>query len=344
MALVKEKSSENSKDTGNALSRLQALFSEDMKHVNALILQNMQSDVALIPQLAQYLVASGGKRVRPLLTLASTKLLNGDMERAYGLSACVEFIHTATLLHDDVVDESMERRGKASANAVFGNQASVLVGDFLFSRAFELMVADGSLDILRVLSKASAVIAEGEVLQLSTANNLETSKEDYLKVIESKTAALFAAACEVGAILSGNQDAERKAMRDFGLNFGIAFQIIDDVLDYTADQNALGKNVGDDFQEGKITLPVLFALEHATPEEKQFFEKTYVRKEQEDEDIQEIIALIHRYEGFSKSRAIAKEYAGKAENALSLFGEGSEHGLLKEILQDLILFSLQRTH
>jgi len=225
----------------------------------------MHSPVTLIPQLAAHIVAAGGKRLRPLLTLACARMCGYPGERHIKLAACVEFIHTATLLHDDVVDESLLRRGMASANAVFGNQASVLVGDFLFARAFQLMVEDGSLAVLGILSRAAATIAEGEVLQLVTQNDLSTSEARYLEVITGKTAALFAAACEVGAVVADRPPFEAASLAEFGLNLGIAFQLVDDALDYAADQKVLGKTVGDDFREGKITLPVLLRIRPAMP-------------------------------------------------------------------------------
>lgn len=232
-----------------ALSRLQNLVSEDMNRVNATILEMMQSPVALIPQLAGHLIASGGKRLRPLLTLASAKMVGYEGNRHFKLATCVEFIHTATLLHDDVVDESELRRGKDSAHTIWGNKPSVLVGDFLFSRAFELMVDDGSLKTLKILSHASSVIAQGEVMQLMTSNDTETSEEAYLEVIEGKTAELFAAACEVGAVVAGRPAREEAALRCYGRNLGVAFQLVDDALDYSAKQAVLGKGVGDDFRE-----------------------------------------------------------------------------------------------
>ena len=248
-----------------ALSDLAALVRGDMEACNRAIIERMDSPVALIPQLAAHIVAAGGKRLRPLLTLASARLCgyprhnDPDGLRHVNLATCVEFIHTATLLHDDVVDESVLRRGLASANAVFGNKASVLVGDFLFARAFQLMVQDGSLHVLDILSRAAATIAEGEVLQLVTQNDLSTSESQYLDVVRGKTAALFAAACQVGAVVADRPSTEQSAMAEYGMNLGIAFQLVDDALDYAADQSTLGKTVGDDFREGKITLPVLAA-------------------------------------------------------------------------------------
>jgi len=283
--------------SANPLDILQESMATDMQAVNEMIIAHMQSDVPLIPQLASYLIAAGGKRIRPLLTLSCTALFKGEMSRAHQLAACVEFIHTATLLHDDVVDDSDERRGRQSANVIFGNEASVLVGDFLFSRAFQLMVADGSLDVLKILSDASAIIAEGEVLQLSAQNNLDTSIDDYKAVIEGKTASLFAAACEVGPVIANQDKATISTMRDYGMNLGMAFQIIDDVLDYSACQEKLGKAVGDDFREGKMTAPVLIALEKATPEELEFWQRTIGDKNQTDKDLETAKSIITRHDG-----------------------------------------------
>ncbi|MBV8402351.1 MAG: polyprenyl synthetase family protein, partial [Acetobacteraceae bacterium] len=246
----------DSRSAEDALSALLLLVRDDLEACNRTIVARMESQVSLIPQLAAHIVAAGGKRLRPLLTLASARMCGYSATRGHlrhvNLAACVEFIHTATLLHDDVVDESLLRRGLASANAVFGNKASVLVGDFLFARAFQLMVEDGSLEVLAILSRAAATIAEGEVLQLVTQNDLSTSEARYLDVVKGKTAALFAAACQVGAVVAERPTREETALAEFGLNLGIAFQLVDDALDYAADQEILGKTVGDDFREGKI--------------------------------------------------------------------------------------------
>lgn len=308
---MKSATMQQEKRATSPLDTLSAALEDDMKSVSALIIQHMQSDVAMIPQLASYLIAAGGKRVRPLLTLASTALFDGNMRRAHGLAAAVEFIHTATLLHDDVVDDSDQRRGKPAANVVFGNEASVLVGDFLFSRAFQLMVADGNLEILRILSGASATIAEGEVLQLSTQNNIATGWDDYLKVIEGKTAALFAAACEVGPVIAGQNEETASTMYDFGMKLGTAFQIVDDVLDYSADQEALGKTVGDDFREGKMSAPVILALKHANAEEKEFWIRTIENGDQKDGDFEQAQTYIQNHkiieEGLEKAQTFARD-------------------------------------
>src|SRR3954449_9032884 len=280
----------------DALSTLVRLVKADLEACNDVIVARMDSPVALIPQLAAHIVAAGGKRLRPLLTLASARLCGypgtSGAARHIDLAACVEFIHTATLLHDDVVDESLLRRGLASANAVFGNKASVLVGDFLFARAFQLMVEDGSLEVLAILSRAAATIAEGEVLQLVTQNDLSTSETRYLDVVKGKTAALFAAACEVGAVVADRPLAEAAALAEYGMNLGIAFQLVDDALDYAADQAVLGKTVGDDFREGKITMPVLAAYHAGDKVAREFWVRTIEASSQEPHDLDHALALI----------------------------------------------------
>ena len=243
-----------------SLESLMHLVGDDLNKVNHTILDRMESRAPLIPQLAGHIIASGGKRLRPMLTLACTRLCGYVGERQIGLAAAVEFIHTASLLHDDVVDESDMRRGEATANLLWGNQPSVLVGDFLFSRAFQIMVADGSLEVLRVLANASAIIAEGEVMQLETLNNVELAEEKYLQVVTAKTSALFSAACSIGALIAGKGRAEEEALDSFGRNLGMAFQLVDDTLDYSAQQATLGKTIGDDFRECKVTMPVLLAF------------------------------------------------------------------------------------
>lgn len=324
----------------NPVEDISSHLENDMSAVNAIILERMDSHVPLVKQLAGYLIAAGGKRVRPLLTLASTAIHNGDMSRAHLLAACVEFIHTATLLHDDVVDESDERRGQATANEIFGNQASVLVGDFLFSRAFQMMVDDGNIDILRILSDASAIIAQGEVLQLSTANNIDTTMDDYTAVIKAKTAALFAAACEVGPVIAGGHSGQAEAMAEYGMNLGIAFQIVDDVLDYSANQEKLGKTIGDDFREGKMTAPVLYAIEKADEEEKSFWARVITDNDKNDDDLPHAIALMQKHNALEQSMTLAREYAGKAEEALSIAPDGA----LKDMLSSLIKFTIERDY
>jgi Geranylgeranyl pyrophosphate synthase len=319
---------------------LVSLVKDDLEKVNRQIVDRMHSPVDLIPQLAGHLIAAGGKRLRPVLTLASAKLAGHRGERHVKLAACVEFIHTATLLHDDVVDESDLRRGQASANALFGNKPSVLVGDFLFSRSFELMVEDGSLAVLAILSRASSVIAEGEVLQLVTANDTETSEDAYLEVIRSKTAALFAAACRIGAVVADRPKGEEEALDSYGLNLGIAFQLIDDVLDYSARQAVLGKTVGDDFREGKITLPIILAFRRGDDAEREFWRRTVERLEQRDGDLEHAIALMEKHGSLADTIARARHYGEVARDALGIFPDVP----IKQAMIDVIDFCIERAY
>ncbi len=329
------------RDKRPSLDELHALIEADLKAVNEEIVKRMQSPVALIPQLAAHLVAAGGKRLRPMLTLASAKLCGySGGARHVTLAACVEFIHTATLLHDDVVDESELRRGMQSANAIFGNKASVLVGDFLFSRSFELMVEDGSLDVLAILSKASSVIAEGEVLQLMTTNDTETDETQYLEVIKSKTAQLFAAACRIGAVVADRPKVEENALESYGTNLGVVFQLIDDVLDYSADQVKLGKTVGDDFREGKITLPVILAFRRGNEEERTFWRRTLEDLDQTDDDLAHAIELMEKHNALSDSIERARHYGAIARDSLGIFKDCPE----KQAMTDLVDFCIQRVH
>jgi octaprenyl-diphosphate synthase len=321
----------------DALTALMALVRADLESCNRLIVERMQSQVALIPQLAAHIVAAGGKRLRPLLTLAAARLCGypsipgGD--RHVALAACVEFIHTATLLHDDVVDESALRRGQASANALFGNKPSVLVGDFLFARAFELMVHDGSLKVLAILSAASATIAEGEVLQLVTQNDTTTTEAQYLQVIEGKTAALFAAATRIGAVVADRPMPEEEALDTYGRTLGTAFQLVDDALDYSAAQEQLGKTVGDDFREGKITLPVLLAFERGTEAERGFWRRVLEEREQGPDDLAEAQRLIARHGALHDTVERARVYGDKALAALASFPDGPERRALADIVE-----------
>jgi octaprenyl-diphosphate synthase len=331
---------EERKSQRPSAAALMALAGEDLKHVNELILQRMHSPVALIPQLAGHIIAAGGKRLRPLLTLVSARMCGYQGRRHVALAACVEFIHTATLLHDDVVDESDLRRGLATANAVWGNKASVLVGDFLFSRAFQVMVEDGSLQVLAILSNASAVIAEGEVLQLMTANDTETTEHAYLEVIKAKTATLFAAACRVGAVVANRPRVEEDALDAYGLNLGIAFQIIDDVLDYNAHQATLGKAVGDDFRDGKITLPVVLSFLRGDENERTFWRRTLEKQEQNDGDLEKAIALMEKHGSLRDSVERARHYGAVARDALGVFPDSPE----KRALLELVDFAISRSH
>ncbi|MDX2225472.1 MAG: polyprenyl synthetase family protein [Rhodospirillaceae bacterium] len=323
-----------------ALDELTALVETDLKAVNRTIVARMQSPVALIPQLAGHLIAAGGKRLRPLLTLAAAKLCGYTGERHIKLATCVEFIHSATLLHDDVVDESELRRGKESANTIWGNQSSVLVGDFLFSRAFELMVEDGSLKVLQILSRASSVIAEGEVHQLLTSNDTETSEAQYLEVIQAKTAELFAAAARIGAVVAGRPDVEEEALRAYGMNLGIAFQLIDDVLDYSARQAELGKTIGDDFREGKITLPVILAFRRGDEAERGFWKRALEELDQSDTDLARAMDLMTRHNSLNDTVTRARHYGAIARDALGIFPDGH----VKSILLDVIDFCIDRAY
>jgi octaprenyl-diphosphate synthase len=316
----------------DALTDLVALVHDDLDLCNRTIVAQMDSPVALIPQLAAHIVAAGGKRLRPVLTLAAARMCGyAEGTRHVSLAACVEFIHTATLLHDDVVDESLLRRGLASANAVFGNQASVLVGDFLFARAFQLMVADGSLRVLEILSAAAATIAEGEVLQLVTQNDLSTSEDRYLDVVRGKTAALFAAACEVGPVIAGRPPAEQQALRDYGMNLGIAFQLVDDALDYAADQAVLGKTVGDDFREGKITLPVLAAYAAGDAAERAFWHRTVEQGEHVEADLDTALHLMARHGAIRATLDRAAQFSALAKARLALFPESGLRACLQAV-------------
>jgi octaprenyl-diphosphate synthase len=337
-AVISVEPTEAARPEEDALNRLGALVSADLEACNQAIVARMASPVALIPALAAHIVAAGGKRLRPMLTLAAARLCGYRGTRHVALAACVEFIHTATLLHDDVVDESALRRGLASANAVFGNKASVLVGDFLFARAFQLMVEDGSLDVLAILSRAAATIAEGEVLQLITQNDLATDEARYLDVIRGKTAALFSAACQVGAVVAGREEPVAAALARYGLDLGIAFQLVDDALDYAADQALLGKTVGDDFREGKVTLPVLLAYHAGSPEEHAFWERTIVRSEQGEDDLAHALALIARHRAIEATIARAAGFARSAQEALACFAASP----LRQALLDAADYTLNR--
>ncbi|MCF3945682.1 MULTISPECIES: polyprenyl synthetase family protein [Acidiphilium] len=325
---------------GDALHRLAALLDADLAATNDTIVARMASEVDLIPQLAAHLIAAGGKRLRPLLTLAAARLCGYQGDRHIRLAACVEFIHTATLLHDDVVDESDLRRGLASANAVFGNKASVLVGDFLFARAFELMVADGSLEVLRILSSASATIAEGEVLQLSTQNDLGTDIPRYFRVIEGKTAALFAAACEVGAVVAQRDPALCAALAAYGSALGMAFQLVDDALDYAADQGELGKTVGDDFREGKLTYPVLTAYAAGDAAERAFWHRTIELGEQTGADLATALDLIGRHDAIGRTIDRAHGFANAAKAALAIFPDDP----VRSLMMDAADYAVSRRH
>jgi octaprenyl-diphosphate synthase len=323
-----------------AVERLFRLVETDLQHVNALILERMRSDVPLIPELAGHIISSGGKRLRPMLTLAAAQICGYQGLGHIRLATAVEFIHTATLLHDDVVDESDLRRGKAAAHVLWGNSPSVLVGDFLFSRSFQLMVETGSLRVLSILSNASAVIAEGEVMQLSAKGNIGTGEDTYLKIIAAKTAALFAAASEAGAVVAQADELREMALKSYGNNLGIAFQLVDDALDYSGREAMMGKAVGDDFREGKLTLPVILALAKANAEEAEFWRRTMVQNNQTDADLTHAIHLIEKHQALGDTIARARSFADQACAALTVFPDSP----MRRALNELAEFCVSRAH
>ena len=313
-----------------SLDALMALVATDMNGVNAVILERMQSKVALIPELAGHLIAGGGKRMRPMLTLATASLLGYSGTRHHKLAAAVEFIHTATLLHDDVVDSSGMRRGKQTANIIWGNPASVLVGDFLFSRAFELMVEDGSLKVLKTLSRASAVIAEGEVDQLTAQRQIDASEEHYLSIVGAKTAALFAAACSISAVVAEAGDDAELALESYGRNLGIAFQLVDDVIDFSSDEATMGKGVGDDFRDGKMTLPIILAYARGGVEDRSFWREAISGERVSDEDLTRAIALLRDTDALADTIEQARLYGRRAIDSLARFPSGKAKSALIE--------------
>jgi octaprenyl-diphosphate synthase len=317
-----------------------ALVAADMNGVNAVILERMQSKVALIPELAGHLIAGGGKRMRPMLTLACAALLGYPGTRHHKLAAAVEFIHTATLLHDDVVDGSGMRRGKRTANLIWGNPASVLVGDFLFSRAFELMVEDGSLRVLRILSHASAVIAEGEVEQLTAQRRIDTGEDQYLAIIGAKTAALFAAACRVAPVVAEASEDEELALESYGKNLGIAFQLTDDVIDYASDAATMGKGVGDDFRDGKMTLPVILAYARGNDSDRKFWQAAIAGERIADADLAHAIKLMRSTDALADTVEHARRYGRRAIDALAIFPASKARAALTEAVE----FAISRAY
>ena len=315
------------------LDPMMALVAADLNQVNAVILARMQSDVPLIPELAGHLIAGGGKRMRPMLTLACARLLDYAGTRHHKLAASVEFIHTATLLHDDVVDGSGLRRGRRTANIIWGNPASVLVGDFLFSRAFELMVEDGSLRVLRILSNASAVIAEGEVNQLSAQRRIDTGEERYLDIIGAKTAALFAAACRIAAVVAERDDAVEEALDAYGRNLGIAFQLVDDAIDYASDDATMGKDRGDDFRDGKVTLPVILAYARGNDTEKAFWRDAIEGRRVADTDLAHATRLLRDTRALDDTLERARHFGRRAIDALDGIGGGQAKAALVEAVE-----------
>jgi len=313
-----------------------ALTASGMNSVNAVILDRMQSQIPLIPALAGHLISGGGKRMRPMLTVAGAELCGYQGTRHHKLAAAVEFIHTATLLHDDVVDGSDLRRGNATANIVYGNPATVLVGDFLFTRAFELMVEDGSLKVLKILSKASSVVAEGEVDQLSAQRHIETSEDRYLSIIGAKTAALFAAATRIAAVVAEKSETEERALEDYGRNLGIAFQLVDDAMDYDSESGEMGKGKGDDFRDGKMTLPVILAYARGTPEERKFWEDAIAGFCNSDEDLARAVELINRHDAVNATRERARHFAQRAIDAIACFPANEARAAMAEAAEFVV--------
>ncbi len=317
----------------HSLEPMLELVASDMNGVNAVILERMQSKVALIPELAGHLIAGGGKRMRPMLTLACAALLGYPGTRHHKLAAAVEFIHTATLLHDDVVDGSGMRRGRRTANLIWGNPASVLVGDFLFSRAFELMVEDGSLKVLRILSSASAVIAEGEVEQLTAQRRIETDEDQYLTIISAKTAALFAAACRVAPVVAEADEDVELTLESFGKNLGIAFQLTDDVIDYASDSATMGKGVGDDFRDGKMTLPVILAYARGSEADRMFWRDAIGGERVTDDDLAHAASLLGSTGALADTLERARHYGRRAIDALANFPASKAKAALTEAVE-----------
>ncbi|KIC11856.1 farnesyltranstransferase [Leisingera sp. ANG-M1] len=311
---------------------LAATLQEELEAVNTLIRTRMASEHApRIPEVTAHLVEAGGKRLRPMLTLAAARMCGYEGDHHLKLAATVEFIHTATLLHDDVVDESAQRRGRPTANLLWDNKSSVLVGDYLFARSFQLMVETGSLRVLDILANASATIAEGEVLQMTAASNLKTDEDIYLQVVRGKTAALFSAATEVGGVIAGAPEEQVKALFAYGDALGIAFQIADDLLDYQGDSKATGKNVGDDFRERKLTLPVIKAVAQATEEERAFWMRTIEKGKQEDGDLDQALALMAKYKTLEATREDAYGWAAKARDALDALPDHEIRSMLRDL-------------
>jgi octaprenyl-diphosphate synthase len=323
-----------------SLQPMMSLVAEDMNAVNSVILARMQSRIPLIPELAGHLIAGGGKRMRPMLTLACAKLLDYAGTRHHKLAATVEFIHTATLLHDDVVDGSGMRRGRQTANMIWGNSASVLVGDFLFSRSFELMVEDGSLKVLKILSNASAVIAEGEVNQLTAQRRIETDEVQYLDIIGAKTAALFAAASRIAAVVAERPEPEELALDAYGRNLGIAFQLVDDAIDYVSDGETMGKDTGDDFRDGKITLPVILAYARGNDADRTFWREAMSGLHGENADLDHAQTLLRNTQAIEDTLARARHYGQRSIDAIGIFANGAA----KDALVEAVEFAVARAY
>ena len=322
----------SSQTTGTgALDKLLMVTAADMTKVNALILERADSHVEMVPELARYLIEAGGKRLRPMLTVAAAALFETPNGAQIRFAAAVEFMHNATLLHDDVVDESDMRRGRPAARVIWGNQASVLVGDFLLGQAFMMMVETGDIEALGVLARAAAIIAEGEVFQLAKAGDLSATPDDYAQVIRAKTATLFEAACEVGAMAGGADAAGREALRLYGRELGCAFQLVDDVLDYRGESGTLGKNIGDDLREGKMTLPVILALAEGNPAEREIVASALGNPETPDGVLAQVVAILNRHGTLTRTLAQAQGHADAAKSAIADLGDSQMKTLLTEI-------------
>jgi octaprenyl-diphosphate synthase len=328
------------KSNDGSVQPLVDLTRGDMGRVNELILSKAGSDVEMIPEVANHLISSGGKRLRPMITLAAARMFGYQGDGHVKLATSVEFMHTATLLHDDVVDESDLRRGRSTARMIWGNQASVLVGDFLLGQAFKMMVDVGSLEALDVLATSASIIAEGEVMQLAAAKNLETTEDEYLAVIKAKTAALFSAAAEVGPIIAAASRTDRQALRSYGLNLGLAFQLVDDALDYGGNAKDLGKNTGDDFREGKITLPVVLTYRRGTSEERLFWKEALENGQNDDKNLEKAKGLMTRYGALSDTVQRARHFGGIARDALAPLDASPQ----KDALLDVIDFCISRVN
>ena len=323
------------------VKNLSNLCKEDLNSINTLILEKLDSSVPLIQEIGKYLILSGGKRLRPLLTTSCFHILNNQSLKNVnhiGLAAAVEFIHAATLLHDDVVDLSKDRRGNLTANEVWGNKTSVLVGDFLFSRSFQLMTKYGNMETLKILSDTSVVISEGEVLEISNDKNLEMNQDTYFQVINGKTASLFSAACQVGGISGGAKNNEHQALKSFGTNFGMAFQLIDDAIDYSSNSKTMGKNIGDDFKEGKITLPIILAYGRSNNEEKKFLQNVISNPKEDQKNFKLTKELLIKYKCIEDTLIRANHFADVAIDSLSIFNDNE----YKEALIKLIDTSIKR--
>jgi len=320
------------KNTQASIRPLIELTRNDMLAVNQLILSKAGSDVEMIPEVTNHLISSGGKRLRPMITLAAARMSGYEGDHHIKLATAVEFMHTATLLHDDVVDESGLRRGKSTARMIWGNQASVLVGDFLLGQAFKMMVDAGSLTCLDILSNAAVIIAEGEVMQLAAAKHMETTQKEYLAIINAKTAALFSAAAEVGPIIAGRDDKTRAALASYGTNLGLAFQLVDDALDYGGSSENLGKNTGDDFREGKITMPVILSFTHGSQDERLFWKKAMEAGENDGAALETALMLINRHNSLDDTISLARCFGENARQALLPLKASAQKDALIEVV------------